>query len=212
MPIQNCRQTINNPTARQDIVNTYNLLPIAHIAQLPGQTKPNCCGGIITTNYYAFEYVHRQNQNDKGTFFVGDSCANDFLMILNINRLPLFNPLAGAAGGGGGNNGGGNAAPRPQINIDLYNAINLFLAHFNITPHENLGSVLNFVRTSNFATQDWSIKLFNRILGSYNTTMTNILNELNANHNNMRVFTFTELNNRVQMLLNNGQVNANNIL
>ena len=49
-----CRST----ERRQWIVDNYNVVPIAHIQLLAGQTKHSDAGSMIENDYYIFKYKH----------------------------------------------------------------------------------------------------------------------------------------------------------
>lgn len=209
MPINDCsnRRNINN---RQNIVEEYNLIPISHIQLLPNQIKQNCCGPVLTDSYYVFSYKNKLNPNDKGYFNVGIHCANDFLRLTNKNALPIFNILMNnnQQNNNVNNNVNNNQQnnnlndQRPKINIQLENAINLFIANNdNVNLFGYLFKILNFVRTSRAITNNESIIEVNRVIGSYCQTIPNIINRLSIQHNNLRAFNFIDLHNHI--IINN---------
>ena len=217
MPIEDCsnRSSINN---RQNIVNEYDLIPISHIQLLPNQTKQNCCGPALTDSYYVFSYENKINPNDNGYFNVGIHCANDFLRLTNQNTLPMFNILRNnnQQNNNVNNNQQNNNAnnQRPIINIQLENAINIFIAYNNVNLFGYLFKILNFVRTSKATTNNQSIVEVNRIIGSYHQTIPNIINYLSIRHNNLRTFNFTELHNHITrnniLTLDDNNLTSNN--
>lgn len=205
MPIEDCsnRSSINN---RQNIVNEYDLIPISHIQLLPNQIKQNCCGPVLTDSYYVFSYKNKLNPNDNGYFNVGIHCANDFLRLTNKNALPIFNILMNnnQQNNNVNNNQQNNNLndQRPKINIQLENAINLFIANNdNVDLFGYLFKILNFVRTSRAITNNESIIEVNRVIGSYCQTIPNIINRLSIQHNNLRAFNFIDLHNHI--IINN---------
>jgi len=70
---KNCR----GKEAKVKIVRHYSLSCVGHLKLLPGQNKQGCCG-LLTDQYYAFEYKNRENPDDSGVFYAGRSCAIDF--------------------------------------------------------------------------------------------------------------------------------------
>ena len=91
---------------------------------------------------------------------------------------------------------------RPKINIQLENAINLFIANNdNVNLFGYLFKILNFVRTSRAITNNESIIEVNRVIGSYCQTIPNIINRLSIQHNNLRAFNFIDLHNHI--IINN---------
>ena len=212
MPIVDCsnRSSKNN---RQNIVNEYDLIPISHIQLLLKQIKQNCCGPKLTDSYYVFSYENKLNPNDNGYFNVGSHCANNFLQLTNQNALPIFNILMNnnQRNNNVNNNQRNNNVnnQRIKINIQLENAMNLFMAYNpTVIPFGYFYKILNFVRTANVITNDTSIREVNRVIGSYNQTIPNIINSLSMQHN-LRAFNFTELHNHI--ITNNILPNGNNL-
>lgn len=79
---------------RQWIVDNYNVVPVAHIQLLKGQTKHSDAGQIIENDYYIFEATHKVS-GKKEIIQCGMGASRDFLRLLNHEGLPLFNPLHG---------------------------------------------------------------------------------------------------------------------
>ncbi len=212
MPIYTCRNTVNE-NKRQTIVNEYDLIPISHIQLLPNQEKENCCGPALTDTYYVFSYKNKLNSEDIGYFNVGIHCAKDFLELTNKNELPLFNILTENNQQNNNNVNNQNNIiqhnQRPIINRQLENAINLFIACNNINPYGYFYKILNFVRTSHAITNYNSIIEVNRVIGTYNQTIPQIINALDNQYPNLRNFNFTELHNYITE--NNILQNDNNL-
>lgn len=112
---------------RQWIVKKYNVVPVAHIQLLAGQTKHSDAGATIENDYYIFH----ANDRETGTREIiqcGMGAARDFLKLLNHEGLPLFNSLHGGGGEGGAvrNLGGGERRREiiwNPVARQLYNAI-----------------------------------------------------------------------------------------
>lgn len=85
-----CRST----KRRQWIVDNYNVIPVAHIQLLAGQTKHSDAGQIIENDYYIFEATHKVT-GKKEIIQCGMGASRNFLRLLNHEGLPLFNPLHG---------------------------------------------------------------------------------------------------------------------
>lgn len=82
---------------RQYIVDNYNVVPVAHIQLLNGQTKHSDAGQTIENDYYIFEATSKVN-GKKEIIQCGMTAARDFLKKINHEGLPLFNPLHGEGG------------------------------------------------------------------------------------------------------------------
>ena len=112
---------------RQYIVDNYNVVPVAHIQLLNGQTKHSDAGQTIENDYYIFEATSKVN-GKKEIIQCGMTAARDFLKKINHEGLPLFNPLHGEGGTGkkGSKTSGGNESKEVKWNPiakQLYNAI-----------------------------------------------------------------------------------------
>ena len=107
MPIHDCR----GETTRVQLVHDFEIVPLAHVRLLNGQTKESCAGPTLDREYYVFSYQSYADQADTGTFVCGITVANDFINLIQrqnpaVNRLPLFDPLAGFGQVGNANNVG----------------------------------------------------------------------------------------------------------
>lgn len=104
-----CRST----ERREWIVNNYNVIPVAHIQLLAGQTKHSDAGAMIENDYYIFQAIDKVSER-KEIIQCGMGAARDFLRLIKHEPLPLFNPLHGEAGVGGHGGGvGGHGGRRP---------------------------------------------------------------------------------------------------
>lgn len=157
MSIPSCRGL----PARRRIVANYKLIPLAHVALLPGQEKHNEAGGILTDRYYAFEYAENADTSNYGVFYCGYVCGESFCDLLGIDRLREFNPLrpapvvagAGArlpvgAGGAGAVVAGaaGHAPAMDPLNQELYQAINLHVVLSSKPPKGGYAATLEYIR------------------------------------------------------------------
>ena len=112
------------PETRQWIVNKYDVVPVAHIQLLAGQTKHSDAGATIENDYYIFHATNRET-GAKEIIQCGMGAARDFLELLNHKGLPIFNPLHGEGSTDRNSRGG---ARNKQIRWNpvakqLYNAI-----------------------------------------------------------------------------------------
>ena len=116
-----CRST----ERRQWIVDKYNVVPVAHIQLLAGQTKHSDASAMIENDYYIFQATDKVSGR-RESIQCGMGAARDFLRLIEHEGVPLFNPLHGEGGVGG--HGGGNGGRRPEdewnpIAQQLFNAI-----------------------------------------------------------------------------------------
>ena len=85
-----CRST----ERRQWIVNNYNVVLVAHIQLLAGQTKHSDAGAMIDNDYYIFHVIDKVSER-REIIQCGMGAARDFLRLIGHEGLPLFNPLQG---------------------------------------------------------------------------------------------------------------------
>lgn len=107
---------------RQYIVNNYNVVPVAHIQLLNGQTKHSDAGRTIENDYYIFEATSKIDGKQE-RIQCGMTAARDFLKKINHEGLPLFNPLHGETEKKGGKPSGNVIKLRPSIGLDTQNDI-----------------------------------------------------------------------------------------
>lgn len=131
-----CRST----ERREWIVNNYNVIPVAHIQLLAGQTKHSDAGAMIENDYYIFHAIDKVSER-KEIIQCGMGAARDFLRLIKHKPLPLFNPLHGEAGVGGHGGGvGGHGGRRPAeawnpIAKQLFNAIMWIILIIDAEPN-----------------------------------------------------------------------------
>lgn len=124
---------------RQYIVDNYDVVPVAHIQLLNGQTKHSDAGQTIENDYYIFEATSKAN-GKKEIIQCGMTAARDFLKKINHEGLPLFNPLHGEGGTGkkGSKTSGGNESKEVKWNPiakQLYNAIMWVIVIIDAKPN-----------------------------------------------------------------------------
>ena len=78
---------------RREIVRNYNVVPVAHVKLLKGQTKRSDAGPEIDDQYYIFKATNKNNSHIVEIIQCGMGAARDFLTLTNRKSLPLFNPL-----------------------------------------------------------------------------------------------------------------------
>ena len=186
-----CRST----EKRLWIVEHYNVVTVAHIQLLNGQEKYSDAGAIIKNDYYIFEATHKST-GQKDIIQCGMGAARDFLQLLNINGLPIFNPLVGA-----------NCEPLEENeNLDknasfksirkpwdpvakqLYNAIMWLIVLWDAKPGTQLFELKeNILKFQNYIPFDSKVKHVNNMIkkGGKGKKLTEMIDAL-KNDNNIR--------------------------
>lgn len=178
---------------REKIVRKYQVIPVAHIQLLAGQTKRSDAEAVISNEYYIFEAIDSNGKME--TIQCGMGAARDFLDLLKHNGLPLFNPLHidGNVGGLGGLN------PIPGRNENqgqnwnqtarqLYNAIMWLIIAWDAKPDTPLFKFKkDIIKNQNREPFDWKVKRVNTVIqrGGKGKTLTEIINDF-RNENNIR--------------------------
>ena len=177
MPIYDCR----GEKTREQLVHDFEIVPLAHVRLLNGQTKESCAGPDVG-EYYVFSYRSRANRKDVGTFVCGITAANDFINLIQrqdpaVNRLPLFDPLAGLGQVGNANNAGRAGAGRGTQQVanwnpiakELYDAIGMICLIWNL---DNVSGALervlfNLVSNPTQVPDDSDIRSINTIISNH---------------------------------------------
>lgn len=178
----NCRGT----KTRQLIVKNYNVKPVAHIKLLAGQSKHSDAEAIIKDEYYIFTAT-RKSDGKIETIQCGMGAARDFLNILNISGLPIFNPLKVEY------NNKNVSKEKKDTNVDvwnetakqLYNAIMWLIIAWDAKPNTPLfefkDDILEYKNLNPF---DWKIKRVNTVIknGGKGRTLTEIVDDFRVNN------------------------------
>lgn len=189
--------------SRERIVKNYIINPIAHVKLIGGQEKLSCTNDTLTNSYYCFNYVSRNDFNEKGTFFCGSHAASDFLKRAKLMSLPLFNPLVSNSSGTGGNGNGSNVWH--PVAKQLNDAINMIVVCWNIVPGGALADIQsNLLKNKTYEPHFSKIKSVNTILNREQRTLQQIINGLRHN-NDIRQFSFNLLNDRLMA----NEINSN---
>jgi hypothetical protein len=195
-------ESCHGESRKRSLVERYTIKPIGFYRLLNGQQKPGCCG-TLTDRYYAFsataKYPTKSATQDKEVsyFYVGLSCASQFLELNPHPPLPLFDPLrANNNDHNNGNNGGReefNNQVSP-INRELINAINLLLMAWNEIPNGFLGAILKYTKENMERPNYNGVVWFNDVVRRDPTSRNfeTIVRDLRAN-NDFRDFTFEEM-------------------
>ena len=176
----NCRGT----ETRRLIVKEYDVKPVAHIKLLAGQTKHSDAEATIKGEYYIFNAT-RKSDGKTEIIQCGMGAARDFLSILAIPGLPIFNPLKEESnnktiskekGIKGKKADNWNATAK-----QLYNAIMWLIIAWDAKPNTPLfefkEDILKYKNSNPF---DWKIKRVNTVIknGGKGKTLTEIVNDL----------------------------------
>ncbi len=127
---------------RQYIVDKYNVVPVAHIQLLNGQTKHSDAGQMIENDYYIFEATDKRD-GKKEIIQCGMTAARDLLRKINHEGLPLFNPLQkdGETRKKGSKTSGDNKVKEVKWNSvakQLYNAIMWVIVIIDAKPNTTI--------------------------------------------------------------------------
>ncbi|WP_372178155.1 hypothetical protein ACCQ23_05605 [Xanthomonas axonopodis pv. phyllanthi] len=189
----NCR----GAATRINIVNNYELRPLAHVQLLAGQIKKSCTGVTLTEAYYCFYYKSRQG-SDAGTIICGKVAAKHFLQLISHPGLPLFNPLLTQGGTGGTSTNGTTLAATKKWDPaakQLHDSINLLVVYWSSPPGPALFDIKSKLeKFSESPPLPSQVKAINTIIGKDSTkmTMTQMVSEL-AKQNSLKPYSFSHL-------------------
>lgn len=178
---------------RQEIVRDYDVVPVAHVKLLKGQTKKSDAGPEIDDQYYFFKATNKNKLNDVQIIQCGMGAARDFLSLTNRKSLPLFNPLVVPVGHVVNNNQPNTRSASKSIKWDptaeqLHNAIMWMVIVWHAFPRPNsplfeINSELEQYPGSN--PYDSKIKAVNTMIknGNNGSTLTGSINDLKKDNN-----------------------------
>ena len=181
MGIMNCRGT----ATRQRIVKEYHVKPVAHIQLLADQTKHSDAEAIILEEYYIFN-AESKSDGKKEIIQCGLGAARDFLRILGIPGLPIFNPLKKESNNEtvlkekekeskDNHSDKWNATAR-----QLYNGIMWLIIAWDARPNTPLFEFKeDTLKYKNYDPFDWKIKRVNTVIknGGKGKTLTEIVGD-----------------------------------
>ena len=181
----NCRGHNN----RVNIVNNYDITPLAHLRVLGGMVVHSDAGGDITDSYFLFRCIHKETKQEK-IICCGEPTAKDFSLLLHTDLPRIFNPLIDEGYEGGGNHGGGGKIRWNRTRKQLYNAVMLFIMWLGNKPHRVLFSIkTELERDTQSAPPLSKIKAVNTLYTQYHTTARSIINDLEK-ENRLKDFRF----------------------
>ena len=199
----NCR----GHETRQRIVRDYEVQPKAHIKLLANQQKHSDAGAIIEDEYYIFSSNHKTICNKEFIQFVMGA-ARDFLVLINHEGLPLFNPLMGEPDVNKrqeyNNKGSGNLQPKKwnKTAKQLYNAIMWLIILWDAKPDTPLFDFKDeVIKYKTYEPFESKIKRVNTTIknGSKGKTLTEMIDGYRAD-NDIRVgiYNFDILKNKIR--------------
>jgi hypothetical protein len=182
---------------RIEILKEYEIKPVAHMPLLNGQIKYSAAGNVLTREYYCFEYRKKDKNEDWNTFICGIWAANDFLKLLNMTSLPIFNILKNGNIGSNIKIDRINKSNNQQhdnwdsLALELYNIINIILMSWD-TNGGILSNILIVIR-ENFTKRPElkNIKSVNTIISkdSKKRTIFQMIEEMSVD-NDIKQFKF----------------------
>ncbi|HHA1306252.1 hypothetical protein [Enterobacter kobei] len=125
-------------TVRRAALNEFNVEAILKTTLLPGQQKTAYHGGLITTDYYVFQFQSLTHPNQSGSFCCGEHAAQGWFNLThqNTDLIPSYNPITGASrGGGAGGGNGGNGNVQNPVNRDMRNLIKCLMTYVSFTDN-----------------------------------------------------------------------------
>lgn len=155
--------------ARKQIVRDYDLKLSAYCRMIPGRTGKPGCARPLTDLYYTFRYRCKvpPGIGDSGVFFCGYQSGEDFLKLLGLPTIPVFDPLASVSTS---TSSAGAAATTSKVameplNQELHNAINLFMAIRDRIPDGGNEAILDYLRRNPSRRTQWRyVDQFNNYL------------------------------------------------
>jgi hypothetical protein len=192
--IKNCK----GDEAKKQIVEEYDIYPISFVKLLEGQKREGCCGTLKDV-YYTFSAINKETKKEE-SFFVGKSCAEQFLELLKLKKLPLFNPLTAindksksATNNDKKENSKEEIDKVLPINRELLNAIALLSIIWD-DPLESMQNICKFSIESSKPNEN-GIIWFNEKVKKYSKgkTLTQMCDELREKYPNFKVYNFDNL-------------------
>ncbi|MBO8440876.1 MAG: hypothetical protein IAA89_00265 [Firmicutes bacterium] len=180
---------------RENIVRNYDVVPVAHVKLLKGQTKKSDAGPEIDDQYYVFKATNKNKSDDVQIIQCGMGAARNFLSLTNRKSLPLFNPLVMPASHVVNNNQPNTRNSFKSIKWDptaeqLHNAIMWMIIVWNKSPRPNsplFKIKSDLERYPSYKPYNSKIKAVNTMIqnGDHGSTLTDSINNL-KNDNNIR--------------------------
>lgn len=173
---------------RKRIVEHYNVVPVAHLPLLHGQTKRSDARHVIEREYYIFEVRNKDDDSIIDLIQCGMGAARDFLELLKHPGVSLFNPLEGEGGGPGGCGGSGATSEWHPAAKQLYNAIMWLITIWDATPNTPLFKFRDdILKNKKYRPYPYYVKRVNSTIenGGKGKTLTEMINGVKV-HNDIR--------------------------
>ena len=144
-----------------------------------------------------FRAEHRKT-GEVEIFFAGEHAANEFLRIIPSVPLPRFNPLHEDGPGEDGQPGppGDPGQPRERIertplNRELFQAVHIFVCWIPGIPKAPLSGLIMDINKRPLDSQNEKlVKSLNTMIGKYQRTLRQMIQDLIGRGNHIRNFTF----------------------
>lgn len=196
----NCRG-LNN---RLEILEKYDVVPVANLKLLNGDEIKSCANDIITDHYYIFECTLKTDVDKKELIYCGQHVAKDFSKLLDKPLPRLYNILQDEVVDNNISNISTND-DKTSNNIlwnkerkQLYNAVMLFFIYWKIKPNTAIYDIKNKLEQYiSYPPYLNHIKSVNTIIKSSGKTLDEIIKELESRGNNIKEFKFDLIINRL---------------
>lgn len=163
---------------RVNIVNEYNVTPIAHFPVYGDEVIRSDAGGDITDSYFLFDCVHKET-GEKDGICCGEPTARDFAELLHVTLPRIDNPFREEGLGGGENGGGVHDMRWEPMKRQLYNATMLFIMSLKGRRNDiAFKKIVVFRQESNIRPKLSEIKTINTLYRQYNRTAREVINNL----------------------------------
>lgn len=196
---------------RKELVEMYDIKPIAYVKLLEGQEKKSCTKDLITDKYYCFSYRKKglEKEEEKTvvwkSFFCGYRAAKHFLDLLDEKPIKLFNPLTSestSSNSGSSTRKTKEAKKWDPLTKQLYNALNILIIFWDVAPY---GAILDIKEKLNKYYYkepfDSQIKAVNKILSkdASDRKLVDMIDILSSK-NTMKSYGFDLISKRLEVL------------
>lgn len=180
---------------REQICREYDVKVVGCYKLFGGQTIVSDAGGnVISDKYYYFVCTHRRT-NQKETIKCGLPTAKHICRLLGQELPKEFNPFQEENTGGGGGNGANGSVRWHRTRRQLHNAIMLFITRYGagLKPGSPIFNIkISVEQNVSTEVEKCDVRGVNTILGRYNTTVSEILQQF-ARERAVRNFNFDTL-------------------
>jgi len=166
---------------RERIVSEYEVEPVAIVQLVNNRIMQGDAGKDIKDKYYIFSCINKK-YGSKELIYCGNKAAKDFLELTGKQPPIGFDIFHNENGGpvGGGGNSLGDKVPWNTTAKQLHNAIMVLVTQYEMKPGTPIFKIKDQIeKNRNCSPSIQSIKGINTIIGKYNTTINNILDDIN---------------------------------